>query len=262
MADHVRVREVDDHEAVAVIVDGSRNAVCDLGRRHLRLVVVARDVSGRVDEDPLLPRERLLAPAVEEVGDVRVLLGLRRVELADAVGREHLGEHVLDLLIPEDDREVEVVPVAGHCRQVDAALTELLGELPRAIGAEVEEDRGVASGIEARTAVDDGGLDELVRNSAVVARLDGGDRILGLLALPLDDGAERAFGAIPAVVAVHRVVAARDGRDAVGRQLGEIVHCRMRRDVTSVGERMDPRLLRRDPQQGAEMIDVRVNAAV
>ena len=107
-------------------------------------MVVARNVARRVDEDPLLAGERLLAAAVEEVRDVRVLLRLRRVELADAVGREHLGERVLDDVLREGDGEVEVVAVAGHRRQVDAELAELLGELPRAVGAEVEEDRGVA----------------------------------------------------------------------------------------------------------------------
>ena len=107
---------------------------------------------------------------------MRVLLGLGRVELADPVRREHLGERVLDDLLGEGDREVEVVAVAGHRRQVDAELAELLGELPRAVGAEVEEDRGVALGIEPRAAVDDDRLDELVGDAAVVARLHGGDR--------------------------------------------------------------------------------------
>ena len=129
MADHVRVREVDDDEPVAVAVDRFDDAVGNLARGHLRLVVVARHVARRVDEDPILACERLLAAAVEEVRHVRVLLGLRRVELADAVRRQHLGERVLDDVLREGDREVEVVAVAGHRRQVDAELTELLAQL-------------------------------------------------------------------------------------------------------------------------------------
>ena len=81
---------------------------------------------------------------------------------------------------------------------------------------------------------------------AVVARLHGGDRIVRVLALAVHDRAQRALGAIPALVAIHRVVAARDGRDPVDGQLGEVVHRRVRRDVAAVGERMDPGLLRRE----------------
>ena len=92
-------------------------------------------------------------------------------------------------MLREGDREVEVVAVARHRRQVDAELGELLGELPRAVGAEVEEDRGVALGIEARPAVDHDRLDELVGDAAVVARLHRGDRVVRVLALAVDDRA-------------------------------------------------------------------------
>jgi hypothetical protein len=81
-------------------------------------------------------------------------------------------------------------------------------------------------------------------------------------ALTLDDRPERTLGAIPALVAIHRVVPARDRGDALDRQLGEVVHRRVRGDVAPVGERMDPRLLGREAEQGLEMVDVRVHAAV
>jgi hypothetical protein len=171
VADHVRIGEVDDDEAEAAGFDRRGDALGDLLRRHLRLVVVARHVAWRVDEDPLLPRERLLPPAVEEVRDVGVLLGLGGVELADAVLAEHLGERAVDVLLAEGDREREVLAVAGHRRQVDAELAELLRELPRPVGAEVEEDRRVLRGIETRAAVDHRRLDELVRHSGVVVPL-------------------------------------------------------------------------------------------
>ena len=90
VADHVRVREVDDAEPVALgerIDDPCRH----LAGGHLRLQVVARDVAGRRDEDPLLPAPRLLDAAVEEVRDVRVLLGLRRVELAQPGAAQRLA---------------------------------------------------------------------------------------------------------------------------------------------------------------------------
>ena len=68
------------------------------------------------------------------------------------------------------------------------------------------------------------------------------------------------------MVTVHRVVAADDGRDPVGRERVEVRRARLGRDVAAVGERMDPRRLghpgaRRDIEKRAEMIDVRVDAA-
>ena len=56
---------------------------------------------------------------------MRVLLRLGAVELPDAVVREHLRERLLDELLAEGDRAVEVVPVPRHGRQIDAQLPEL-----------------------------------------------------------------------------------------------------------------------------------------
>ncbi len=81
VADHVGVREVDHRERVPV-ADLLDEAVGQLQRRHLRLVVVARDVARGGHHQPRLAGERLLAPAVEEVRHVGVLLGLRHVQLA------------------------------------------------------------------------------------------------------------------------------------------------------------------------------------
>ena len=81
--DHVRVREVDDAERVAV-VERRGDLRRDLRGGHLRLEVVARDVARRRHEDPRLPRPRAPRPAVEEVRHVGVLLRLRRVELPEA----------------------------------------------------------------------------------------------------------------------------------------------------------------------------------
>ena len=101
---------------------------------------------------------------------MRVLLGLGAVELARAVGGEHLGERVRHLLLLEDDRAVEVVAVAGHRRQVEAGLEQALRELPRAVGPEVEEDHRVA-GLDPGPPLEVDGLDELVRDTGVVLLL-------------------------------------------------------------------------------------------
>ena len=103
---------------------------------------------------PRLALPLVLDAAVEEVGHVGVLLGLGRVELAQRRAcDEHLGERVGDGLLREDDRAVELLAVARHRRQVELRVEQQPRELPRAVGAEVEEDRAVA-GLEPRRALD------------------------------------------------------------------------------------------------------------
>src|SRR5256885_16888652 len=64
-------------------------------------------------------------------------------------------------------------------------------------------------------------LDELVGDPAVVALLYGRDRIVRVLTVTVHDRAKRPLGAIPALVAIHRVVPARHGGDAVDGQRSE-----------------------------------------
>ena len=68
----------------------------DRGRAHLRLLVVGRHLLRRGQHLAVLALEGLLPPAVEEVGDVRVLLGLRAAELREPRARDDLGEDVGD----------------------------------------------------------------------------------------------------------------------------------------------------------------------
>ncbi len=92
------------------------------------------------------------------------------------------------------------------------------GHLAAAVGAIVEEDARViladqADRVVAR--VDDGHrLDELVGDAALIGPLDGGHRIGGLFARAGDHGELGALDPFPALVAIHRVVAAGDGGDA------------------------------------------------
>ena len=260
MADHVRVREVDDPEPVTVS-DLGRETGGDLGRRHLRLLVVRADVARRRNEDAGLARPLVLAAAVEEVRDVRVLLGLRHVQLPQSAPRQHFRHRLLHRLLLEGDGAVEVAAVAGHRGQVEAGLEQLLGQLARAVGAEVEEDRAVAV-LEPRAAVDHDRLDELVGDARVVACPDGGDRVGGMRALAAHDGGVRALGSLPALVAVHRPVAPGHGRDPSDRELGEVVGGRVGRDVAPVGEGVDPCLLGREAEERLHVVDVRVDAAV
>src|SRR3954454_21447064 len=261
VADHVRVGEVDYSEGVAARLELDAEALGDFGRGHLRFLVVRADLARARHEQARLGRPLVLAAAVEEVSHVRVLLRLRRVQLAQAVFGEHLGERLVDLLLAEDHRAGKVVAVVRHRGQVEAAVDEQLRELARPVGPEVEEDRRVVRP-EPGPSLEHDRLDELVGDAEVVARLHGADRVGRVGALAQHDRIEGALRPLPAGVPVHRPVAAGDRRDPFGRQLGEVVHRRGRRDVAPVGERVDPGSLRRKPQQRLDVIDVRMHAAV
>ena len=108
------------------------------------------------------PGIRRFDAAVEEVGDVGVLLGLGDVELAPAGLGEGLGERAR-LLGPEGDEDRQAGLVFGHRHDeqvgrgrparrrapVEAverrAVDQGVGELARAVGAEVGVDDRLAS---------------------------------------------------------------------------------------------------------------------
>src|SRR3954471_3699009 len=175
---------------------------------------------------------------------------------------QHLGERLVHVLLAEHGRSIQIRSIPGHGGDVGSCLDELLRELTRAVRPEVEEDRAVTRWIEPRTLADDDWLDELIRDPSLVTTPHRLDRILSVLPRAVDDRVERELRTLPALVAVHRVVATGNGRDAVGGQLGEVAHGRMRGDVASIRERVDPRLLRRECEQRLDVVDVRVHTAV
>ncbi len=197
---------------------------------------------------------------------MRVLLGLGGVELPKAVARQHLGHRVPHLLLREGDRAREVRAVARHRRHVEAALEQPLRELARAVGAEVEVDHGVVAPERGRLRVDER-LDELVRHARVVAPPHVRHRVCASRPGSVRDRRDCAVGALPALVPVHRPVAAHHVRDPLARELGQIGDGRCRRDVASVREGVDPRPLRHslllgEPQQRLQVVEVRMDAAV
>ena len=131
VADHVGVGEVDDPEAVAVLRPVRDEGVGGGAGAHLRLVVVGGDVAGRVDQAALLPLPLLLATAVEEVGDVRVLLGLGDVQLAPAGLGYDLGQGRPRARLGEGDRVGPALAVLGHRGQVEQRAARA-GELVEA----------------------------------------------------------------------------------------------------------------------------------
>ena len=93
MADHVGIGEVEHDQIVFAGVDGADRLVGEFRRRHFRLQIVGRDL-GRRHHDAILALVGLLAAAVEEIGDVRVFLGLRHAQLLAAGLGHDLAEDV------------------------------------------------------------------------------------------------------------------------------------------------------------------------
>ena len=247
---------------------------------HLRLVVVGGDVAGRVDQAALLPLPLLLAAAVEEVGDVRVLLGLGDVKLAAAGRGDDLGQGRLGARLGEGDGVGPALAVGGHRGQVEqrAAARELIevrlgqgaGHLAGAVGTEVDEDRHVAL-VGAVVVADHRRLDELVGLLALIRLLDrlGGGR--RMQAAGMDDRVVGELDPLPAGVAVHRVIAAADRGDTAGLaqpalELAEVAAAAVGQRVAAVGEGVKDdvgdALLRGELDRRLDVLPAGVDAAV
>ena len=224
VAHHVAVGEVDHDEVELVLPDGFHELVLHLVGAHLGLEVVGGDF-GAGHEDAFLALVGGFATAVEEEGDVCVLLRLGRVELLEALLTEVFAQGVLDVLLGEEDVEAcergvvgrhAVVLQAGdgvHSLLGHVLLCEDDGELLGAVVAVVEEDDDVAllDGAVDERVVD--GLDELVGDAFVVAFLHGLEEVFGLFAFGADEQVVGYLDAFPAFVAVHGVEAAYDAGD-------------------------------------------------
>ena len=245
-----------------VVQEGLRG----LARAHLRLVVVGRHVARRRHELAHLAVVRLLAAAVEEVRHVRVLLRLGDVQLGAAGVRDDRADRDLGVMRREHDREVPLLVVGGHRRVGVDHLGEPGRDLAHPVGAEVERQHVVARP-DQRLLADRGRDDELVGLVALVpaARTAASPLSALVLGLALDEQREREIRAVPALVAVHRVVAARHGADAgaparLGARrldLRQRVGARRGRGVAAVREGVDHEIghveLRPEPDQRLQM---------
>lgn len=81
VTDHIGVSEVDDHDIEGGAADGFDDCIGDAGGGHLGGEVVGGDLL-RGDEGAVFAGKGLLDAAVEEVGDVGVLLGLCHAQVS------------------------------------------------------------------------------------------------------------------------------------------------------------------------------------
>ena len=279
VADHVAVGIVDDDEVEFLRGDGFDEFVPDLESAHFGLEVIG-GYFGRGDENALFAGVGLFAAAVEEECHVGVFLGLGYVELFLAELREIFAEGVDDVLLVEEDvNPGERGIVGGHaeilqsCDGLHSGLGHIVlgqhgGQLFGAVVAVVEEDYGVVLCDETFALGERGIVDrlyEFVGNAVGIALLNSSGHVGGLGA---GAGSQQVVGlldALPALVAVHGVVAAYDRGDAA-RGLGHVLFeafdeafARVRVGVTAVHEAVDIDLLQavvcRDVEQCEEMVE-------
>ncbi len=234
VADHVAVGVVADDRIEPAAGDRRHQLFGELVRAHLGLQVVGRNF-GRGHQHALLAGIGGFDAAVEEIGDVRVLLGLGDAQLPEPLRGDVFAETVADVLRQECRRQREVRAVAGQRAVVtefgnaaarkaaEPGIGERARHLAGAVGAEIHEHHRITVA-HRRGRRDRGRLHELVVLAARIGLLERGQRIGRLVGrLALREQVVGGLHAFPALVAVHRIVASDDGGNAPGLELRAFV---------------------------------------
>ena len=251
--DHVGIGVVQHDQVVAAGLDRRHRLVGQFGRRHLGLQVVGRNLRRR-HHDAILAGVGLFLAAVEEIRDVRIFLGLGHAQLRPSCCADHRAENVCQILRRKDRLQegVQMLAVLGHahrCRELHDATARKAVErrvehgaenLAHAVGPEVEAKHAVAVA-NAAVIADHRRHHELVAEIVAIGIRDHRVGIGEARPFGLHDGAIGLDHALPALVAIHGVVAAADRRDRDRRgqrlrQSRDIVPRGTRRRVTAVGK--------------------------
>ena len=230
VADHIAVCKVQDDHIVLAALNALDALGSDFGGAHLGLQVVGGNL-GAGDDAAILALVGSLHAAVEEEGDVRVLLGLGNAQLGLAVGRQVLAQNVLQLhrgighlavghggIVLSHADVVHLLAAAAALEAGKGIVAEDAGHLAGTVGAEVHEDNGVAV-LHAATLAGDAGQHELIGLVCCVGSLDGLGSVGSMLTLAVDKGSVGLLLAIPVVITVHGVVTAGNAGDLAHAQL-------------------------------------------
>ena len=196
---------------------------------------------------------------------MRVLLGLGNAELLEALCRDDLADRALELLGRIGYRQGQrlvILRCADKAQRIHAFFahkavklrqSERPCHLSGAVRAEVHEYHAVALVHDALGAHDDG-LNKLVGYVCLVAVLDCLHGVGVHCALAADNGVVACLDSVPALVAIHAVKSALDGRDlrvaegdALVVELCYILDGTSRRNVASVEEAVDIDLFKAAP---------------
>ena len=285
MADHVGGGKVVHQKPVFVVLDAFDELVRDRLGGHVRLEVVGGYLGGG-NEVAVLEGELLLDAAVEEEGHVGVLLGLGDVALRDGCLAQRFGEDVAHVLRDEGDGEGVFGVVGRHGGEGDVFrvreirfggavdVAEELGDLADAVGAVVEEEEGVVVLDAGVGAVDDDGFQEFVVLAGGVAGFDRGGRVAAFFAFARNHAFHADFDTVPPLVSVHDVVPADHGgelrfaahRGDLSKEVAHVAGPGFGVGIAAVAEEMDEYFgdghFFGDLQEGIEVVDVTVNAAI
>ena len=193
----------------------------------------------------------------------------------------HPGER---LVVLGHAGEKEVLRALRVRKFVKARLGQRAAHLPGAVGAEVEEDDGVviadrsnrlSASRHARPLIyHNDRLDELIGHAAVIACAHRGNRIHHpLRGISVNHRTIGALDALPAVIAIHGVVAARDAGDRAHVVFGKRVLQLIEKLGAAVWRRVAPvhETVHENPlnllfasqlQESEEMVNVRMHATV
>src|SRR5208283_1376417 len=293
VADHIGVGIIHDDGVELAFFDGFHDGVGDACGGHFRFQIVGGDFRGG-DQDAFLAAERFFDATVEEIGNVGVFFGFGAAEIFVLQILEDLSKDVLEFFGGDDALEPgPVFVVLGHAdveeifgalgvgEFVEVRSFEGVGDLAGAVGAEIVEDDRivVADDADRRSswpgaAGDYDGLHKFVGDALFVALLEGGDRIVGFgFRFAVDEGAIGEFDALPAVVAVHGVVAANEGGDFADTEFAhfllefaDVIAAAVGRGVAAVHEAVDEDLfdfpLLGHFEESEEVVDVGMHTAI
>lgn len=135
VADHVRWSKVVHNEVELVLTDTLGHLLTNTSGAHLRVEVISGHL-GRWDHVADFTGELLLDTAVEEEGNVSILLSLSDVALLKVLLAEPLSQNIAHLLRRESNGESVVGLVLGHggkgdvlgVREVGARRTVVVAE--------------------------------------------------------------------------------------------------------------------------------------
>ena len=287
VANHVGVGVVHDDEVVTF--QTADHFKREIRGAHLRLLVVGGHFLRADGEVAVFPRIRLLKAAVEEEGDVRVFLRFRRTKLRESGGCDDLAEVVPQRLGAEDDAHTEVgvggvvfgegvVTGLGSdlaIKTIKPGLEKCFAKLAGTVSAEVEpqDDIVITNALLVGIGKDHGQEKLITTRVALIRGLNRGARCVGAhLTAPEHDGIPGEFVAIPALVAVHGIVAADDGGDfgtagfEVGFQLCQVTSAARGRGVAAIGDGVDHEVLHTRGFCGIaechELVLMRMHAAI
>ena len=260
MADHIWIGEVQDDKVV--ILQASHHFKRQIRRAHLRLFVIRRHLLRADREIVIFASKRDFDTSVKEKGDVRIFLCLCSAKLLQARSGNHFAENVRHRLRPENHaaalggvsrvvfRQRVVADFRRHfaVEAVEVFVEKRDGKLARAVGPEVEPQDHIAIAHTLFVRVTENHWQEkfIAARFLDIGGLNGiGWRNLFLRAFAEHNRVPRELVSLPALVAIHRVVATDDRGDLraarfeFGFELFQITHAACGRSVASVGDRVN-----------------------